>query len=103
MAPLFGRVADERGPHGFIFFSNYPNWLKLEIENGCLPCSKNSQCLHVSRLGHYEQFAQLCRHPICDRIRVKNPETYSTFESLMDFKRDLNLLEKSDKFSKITS
>jgi hypothetical protein len=23
-------VADERGPRGFLFFLNYPNWLKLE-------------------------------------------------------------------------
>jgi hypothetical protein len=28
------------------------------------------------------------------RIRVKNPGTDSTFESLKNFKRDLNLLEK---------
>jgi hypothetical protein len=62
-----------------------------------LPSSKNSPFLHV------EQFYQLCQHPILNRIRVKNPGTDSTFESLMNFKRDLNLLEKSDKFSKIPS
>jgi hypothetical protein len=45
-------------------------------------CSfKNSQFLHVARLGHYEQFSQLCRHPILNRIRVKNTRTDSTFES----------------------
>jgi hypothetical protein len=54
-------------------------------------------------LGYYEQFSELCRHPILNGIRVKNPGTDSTFESLMNFKRDLNLLEKSDKFSKIPS
>jgi hypothetical protein len=42
-------------------------------------------------------------HPIVNRIRVKNPGTDSTFESLMNFPRDLNLLKKSDKFSKIPS
>jgi hypothetical protein len=72
----------------------------LEIENGCLTLF---QKLHVSRLRHYEQFSPLCRHPILNRNRVKNYGTDSTFESLMNFKRDLNLLEKSDKFSKIPS
>jgi hypothetical protein len=68
-----------------------------------LPSSKNSPFLHVARLGHCEQFYQLGQHPILNRIRVKNPGTDSTFEFLMNFKRDLNLLEKSDKFSKIPS
>jgi hypothetical protein len=68
-----------------------------------LPCFKNSQFLRVARLGNYEQCVQLCRHPILNRIRVTNPGTDSTFEYLMNFKRDLNLLEKSDKFSKIPS
>jgi hypothetical protein len=44
-----------------------------------------------------------CRHPILNTIRVKNLGKNLTFESLMNFKRDLNLLEKSDKFSKIPS
>jgi hypothetical protein len=52
-------------------------------------------------LGYYEQCSQLCRHPIPNRIIAKNPETDSTFKSLMNFKRDLTLLEKSDKFPKI--
>jgi hypothetical protein len=38
-----------------------------------------------------------------NKIRVKNPGTDSTFESLMNFEWDLNLLEESDKFSKIPS
>jgi hypothetical protein len=29
-----GSEADTQGPHGFVFFPNYPNWLKLE--NWCL-------------------------------------------------------------------
>jgi hypothetical protein len=56
--------------------------------------------LHVASLGYYEQCSQLCRHPIPNRIIAKNPETDSTFKSLMNFKRDLTLLEKSDKFPK---
>jgi hypothetical protein len=44
-----------------------------------------------------------CSHPILNRIRVKNPGTDSTFESLLNLKKDLNLLKKSDKFSKIPS
>jgi hypothetical protein len=35
--------------------------------------------------------------------RFKNPATDLIYESLMNFKRDLNLLKKSDKFSKIPS
>jgi hypothetical protein len=45
-----------------------------------LSYSKNSQFFHAPSVGYYEQF-----------------------ESLMNFKRDLNLLEKSDKFSKFPS
>jgi hypothetical protein len=74
---------------------------KLKMD--ALPCSKNSQFLHVARLGYYEQFSQLFRYPILKRISVKNPGKYSTFESLMNFKRDLNLLKKSGKFPKILS
>jgi hypothetical protein len=45
----------------------------------------------------------LCRHPIPNINRVKNPGPDLTFECLMNFKRDLNLSEKSGKFSKILS
>jgi hypothetical protein len=75
----------------------------LEIENGCLTVLQKFPIFACSYIGYYEQFSQLCRHPILNRIRVKNPGIDSTFESLMNFKRDLNLLEKSDKFSKIPS
>jgi hypothetical protein len=37
-------------------------------------------------------------HPIPNRIRAKNPGTDSTFEHLINFKRDLTLPEKFDKF-----
>jgi hypothetical protein len=58
-----------------------------------VPYSTNCQFFHVARFTHYEQFSQLCRHLILNRIRVKNPRTDSTFESLKNFKRDLNLLK----------
>jgi hypothetical protein len=70
---------------------------------GALSCSKNSQFLNAARLGYYEQFSQLCRHPIPNINRAKNPGLDSTFESLMNFKRGLNLIEKYSKFPKIIS
>jgi hypothetical protein len=72
---------------------NYPNRLNLKNENGCLNLIQNSQFLHVGRLGYYERFPKLCRHPIPNRSRVKSPGTDSTFESLLNFKRGLNLLK----------
>jgi hypothetical protein len=97
------RVADGWA-HTVLYFSKLSKLAQTcKLKMDVLTCSKNSQFLHVAILGHYEQFCQLCRHPIMNRIRVKNPGTDSTFESLINFKRDLNLLEKSDKFSKIPS
>jgi hypothetical protein len=52
-----------------------------------LPCSKNFQFLHAAILKYYEQFSQLCRHPILYRIRVKNSGTDSIIEYLLNFKR----------------
>jgi hypothetical protein len=90
--------------HTVLYFSELSELAQIwKLKMDALPYSKNFQFLHVARLGHYEQFSQLCRHPILNRIRVKNPRTDSTFESFMNFQRDLNLLEKSDKFSKIPS
>jgi hypothetical protein len=74
---------------------------KLKIS--ALYCSNNSQCLHEAGLGYYEQFPQLCRRPITNINRAKNPWSDSTFEFFMNFKRNLNLLEKSGKFFKILS
>jgi hypothetical protein len=101
-APLFGPCGWWVVSTRFRIFLNKPaqTW-KLKLD--ALPCSKNDQFLHVARLGYYEQFYKLFQHPILKRIRVKNPRTESTFESLMNFKRDLNLLEKSGKFPKILS
>jgi hypothetical protein len=90
--------------HTVLYFSELSELAQIwKLKMDALPYSKNFQFLYVARLGHYEQFSQLCRHLILNRIRVKNPRTDSTFESLMNFQRDLNLLEKSDKFSKIPS
>jgi hypothetical protein len=97
------RVTD-RSAHVVLYFPKLSKLAQIwNLKIDVLPCSKNSQFLHVARLGHYEQFSQLCRHPVLKRIGVKNPGTDSTFESLMSFKGYLNLLEKSDKFSKIHS
>jgi hypothetical protein len=68
---------------------------------GALSCFKNSQYLHAAILKYDEQFSQLCRHPVLNINRAKNPGPNLTFDSLMNFKRDLNLSEKSGKFSKI--
>jgi hypothetical protein len=90
------------GTNGFRFFFNLSKTgSTLKIKMGALCCSKNSQFLHVANLGYFEQLSQLCRHPVSNIIRAKNTGLDSTFESLMNFKRDLNLLEKSSKFSKI--
>jgi hypothetical protein len=92
------------GPSGVRFFFNlFKTSSTLKIELGALTCSKNSQDLHVATLGYREQLSQLYQHEIPNIKRFKNPGTDSIFEFLMDFKRDLNLLEKSDKFSKIPS
>jgi hypothetical protein len=95
---------DEWAPRDFNFVSNLSKTVStLKIKIGALSCSKNSQFLHVTRLGYYEQCSQLCRHPIPNIIGAKNPGSDSTFESLKNFKRGLNLPEKSAKFSKILS
>jgi hypothetical protein len=70
---------------------------------GTLSCSKYSQFFHAARLGYYDQFSQLWQHPIPNIKRAKDAGSDSTFEYLMNFKRGLNLSEKSGKFSKILS
>jgi hypothetical protein len=68
-----------------------------------LSCSKNSHFLYAAIFGYCEQFSQLSWYPIPNICRAKNPGSDSTFEFLMNFKRDLSLLEKSGRFSKILS
>jgi hypothetical protein len=76
------------------FFSNLSKTgSNLKIKMGVLSCSNNSQFLHVASMGYYEHFYQLCRHPIPNINRDKYPGPDSTFESLKNFKRDLNHLE----------
>jgi hypothetical protein len=70
---------------------------------GVLSSLINSQFLYAAHLGYYEQFSQLCQHPIPNINRAKNLGSDSTFEYLMNFKRGLNLSEKSGKFPKILS
>jgi hypothetical protein len=81
------------GPRGFRFFQFIQNWLDLKNKMGAFTCSKNTQYLHMASLGYHEQFSQFCRHQITNTKRVKIPITDSIFESLMDFKIDLILLE----------
>jgi hypothetical protein len=91
------------GPSGFRFFRLSKTGSKLKIKMYVLSCSKNSQFLRVMRLGHPKQFSESCRHQIPNTKRVKNSRTDSIFEFLMNFRRLLNLLEKSEKFSRIPS
>jgi hypothetical protein len=70
---------------------------------GAVSCSKNFQFLHAASRQYWEQLVQLCRLQIPKLNKVKNPVTDSVFESLMNYKRDSNLRQKSDKFSKIPS
>jgi hypothetical protein len=103
-APLFGQGHRPVGPMRFHYFLNYPKLIETcTFEMDALYCSKNSQFLHVARLRYFEQLSKLCRLQIPNRNKVQNPGTDSIFESFMNFKRDSNLLEKSDKFSKIPS
>jgi hypothetical protein len=74
------RVADEWA-HAVLDFSELSKLAKTwKLKMDALPYFTNSQFLYVARLGHYEQFSQLCLHPILNRIRVKNPKTDSKFE-----------------------
>jgi hypothetical protein len=91
------------GHQRFHFFNLSETSSTLKIKMGSLSYSKNFQFFLVGSIGYYEQYSQLCHHQIPNRNRVKNPGPDSTFESLKNFKRDLNLPEKSGKFSKILS
>jgi hypothetical protein len=67
------------GAHAVLYFSKLsklPQMWKLKMD--ALPHSKNSQFLHIAILGQWKKFYQLCRHPILNRIGVKNPRTDST-------------------------
>jgi hypothetical protein len=105
VAKMVGEAMGWRAGHTrfYIFpkLSKLAQTWKLKID--ALSSCKNSQYFYAARLSYYEQCSQLCQHQTLNKIRVKNPGTDSTFESLMNFKRHLNLLEKSDKFSKIPS
>jgi hypothetical protein len=103
-ALLFGPGHRPVGPARFSIFPIYPKLAQHKKFKMCaLFCSKNSQFLHSARLGYYEQFSQLCPHSIPNTNIDTNLGPDSTFQSLMNFKRDLNLPKKSGKFSKILS
>jgi hypothetical protein len=92
------------GPHVVSHFSELSKLAEsYKVKKTALSFSKNFQFLNEASLEYSEQLFKLCQLQIPHRDRVKNPGTDSIFESLMNFKRDWNLLEKSDKFSKIPS
>jgi hypothetical protein len=94
---LFGQCGWRAGPI-FPELSKLTQSLKLKMD--VLLSSKHYQFLHVANLGYYEQFSELCWNPIPSKIRATDPGIDSTFEPLMNFKRDWTLLEKFDKFPK---
>jgi hypothetical protein len=98
-----GSEADER-THVVSHFSELSKLAETcKVKKAALSSFKNSQFLHEASLKYSKQLSQLCRLQIPNRNKVKNPGTDSIFESLINFKRDSNLLKKSDKFSKILS
>jgi hypothetical protein len=79
------QAGDGWAPAVLIYSQIIQTGSNMEIENECLHCFKNSQISHTTRLGHYEQFSKLYRHPILNRIRVKNHRTNPPFEYLRNF------------------
>jgi hypothetical protein len=87
------------GPPVMDLFSNLSKTGSTsKIKMGALSCCKNLQFFHVANMGYSKQFLNYGDFNIS---RAKNPGPDSTFESLKNLKRDLNLPEKSGKFSKI--
>jgi hypothetical protein len=92
------------GPHVVSHFSELSKLAEIwKVNMAALASSKNSQFLDEVSLKYSEQLSQFCQLYIPNRNKVKNPGTDSIFESLMNFKRVSNLLEKSKKFSKFLS
>jgi hypothetical protein len=93
-APLFGQGHQPMGTARFHYFLNYPKLVETcTIKMDALSCPKNSQCFHEARSEYFEQLSQLFWLQIPNRDKVKNPGIDSIFESLMNFRRDSNLLE----------
>jgi hypothetical protein len=79
------RETDTWDPRGFDFSNLFKIGSTWKSKKNVLYYSKNSKILHASRLGHYEQLYQLCRHPVLIRCRVKIPGTDSKFDFFNDF------------------
>jgi hypothetical protein len=91
-------------PHVVSHFSELSKLAEIyKVKKAALSCYKKFQFLYGASLEYSEQHSQLCQLQIPNKNKVKNPETDSIFEYLMNFKRDSTLLEKSDKFFKIPS
>jgi hypothetical protein len=64
------------GAHAVSYFPELSKAAQTwKFKMDAVPYSTNCQFFHVARFTHYEQFSQLCRHLILNRIRVKNPRT----------------------------
>jgi hypothetical protein len=83
-------VRQTLGAHTVLYFSELSKLAETcKLKIGGSHCSKKSQVLLMAVLGYYEQFSQLFQHPIPNRNRAENLGSDSTFESLMNLKRDL--------------
>jgi hypothetical protein len=91
-APLFGSGHRSVGPAWFSIFPIYPKWLNF----------KNSKWVPYLATK-IPNFCTWLAWDITNNFLNCANIQFTTFESLMNFKKDSNLLEKSDKFSKIPS
>jgi hypothetical protein len=97
-APLFGQGHRPVSTVRFQFFFPICPKLAQHVKSKWMPYLANR-----NKVKNPGQLFKLCGLQIPNRNKIKNPGTDSIFESLMNFKRDSNLLQKSDKFSKIPS
>jgi hypothetical protein len=103
-APMSGQWGWRVGPTRFHIFPNYPNWLKF-TKSKRLPylATKNPNFCMGLVWNILNNILNCVNFKFQTKTKLKNPETDSIFESLMNFKRDSTILEKADKFFKIPS
>jgi hypothetical protein len=73
------------GPTVLIFSRINQTDSNLKVKNGCLTVLQKFPSFHAARLGHYEQFSQLCQRQNLNRCRVKIPGKDSQFEFSVNF------------------
>jgi hypothetical protein len=89
------------GPHTvLIFFYLSKTGSTLKIQKGCLILLQKFPIFACGSLGILNNFLNCAWHPILKINKAKNPGSNSTFESLMNFKRGLNLLKNLINFLK---